>query len=626
MGTTGSRSRPIDMPKMPARPARLSLPSQAYGGYGSSPSTPGSARIKSPLSQMPVRTQGDGIDERRRSNLSPMYADGGEAARTDYFASRSPASLNPPSRARPQDVYRDSFEHNDVSSPEGTGQVDEPLVHERQRHSRLPSSPGNSITNIRSGLDRDPDVSHSGGSRAIDEPLIIERQRRSRPPSSPGHSIMNILPDRARKGGNEKSDDQLVFERTRRARPPSSPGISITKIQPNGDRKASKSSETLLPPRTGSLASSPRLGTATNSYSQKEALFDARIKTLREESERLRKAKIRALSDWHGGMINRLPDHLEGMRRDLSNSFASNNGIHDNLTLRGWDSLTASKKNETAIQDLSQAFSDKYTARVAELLAEYTKRDNGIPPETVSIVAWSRPRDSKRKGEGVDETDGFRVTTEVDLRIAGTESIIIQRRQSFNDLTRASVPPPQTFVPETNRRGDPAKYDSRVDDDKKRDRTGDDRRAEYDSERNRTGREQTQRGYRGGSRDDVPSVGKRSVVVARPRQGGHDANTSRGGELVLLSPPTVRTREGSTETRYRYGTSRTPSRAGSPEPPRESARQSSRAPSRHRLSVEESRDRNPRKEGRRKKDGPERTESGERQRIYEKEQRRRKRK
>jgi hypothetical protein len=161
-GMTSPRSIP-----MPARPSRLSVSSQ---NYGNSPNTPNS--VKSPLGQRPVRTYGDGPEDRRESNLSPNSAYGQDG----YFASRSSGSKFTSPNTRPKAVYKDPFDDTFLPPLDGP-------IKERERAPRLPASPSslaNSITDIRPGHSRKPSGTYG--------PLLSPRQGSSAGTPRPGSS------------------------------------------------------------------------------------------------------------------------------------------------------------------------------------------------------------------------------------------------------------------------------------------------------------------------------------------------------------------------------------------------------------------------------------------------------
>jgi hypothetical protein len=214
-----------------------------------------------------------------------------------------------------------------------------------------------------------------------------------------------------------------------------------------------------------------------------------------------------------------------------------------------------------------------YTARVAGLLEEYTKRGDGIPSENASMVAWIRDRESKTKREVVHETEGYRVKTEVKLTMPGCTPISIQRRVSFNDLTKVNVPPPQ--------RSTATAGGSRLE-------VPSDRRYDYgrDGGRGRSKNPDFERDSNyGGARED-----ERSSAVRGRDRSSYDENVPREGVLRQISEVrhTGRQRSGApSRTRlYQYDTSRpvsrVPSIAPSRDPSRERYRSHSRAPSRQR--------------------------------------------
>jgi len=155
---------------MPPRPSRLSVSSQVHGH---SPNTPSSVKSPlSPLSQMPVRTYRDGLEERRGSNLSPNSA----YDQDGYFASRNPGSQCTSPKPRPKAEYKDPFEETFIPPIGGP-------IKERERAPRLPASPSslaNSITDIRPGHSRKPSGTHG--------PLLSPRQGSSAGTPRPGSS------------------------------------------------------------------------------------------------------------------------------------------------------------------------------------------------------------------------------------------------------------------------------------------------------------------------------------------------------------------------------------------------------------------------------------------------------
>jgi len=278
-GITSPRSIP-----MPPRPSRLSVSSQVYGH---SPNTPSS--VKSPLGQMPVRTYGDGLEERRESNLSPNSAYGQDG----YFASASPGSQGSrftSPRPRPKAVYKDRF----AETPDGIA----------------------------------------------DEQLIVERKRQPRAPASPA------------------SRDH-----------------SITDIRQGDSRKASATSSSLLSPRQGSSAGTPRPGSPTSTRADE---VDEQLELLRQEheakrqsNEATRKAREKSLNDWKTRMTDKMPTERGFLQERMRTDFENSAGLRRCLEDFGWRLETAVARNKEPIANLSLDFTDAYNNHVAKIYKKY---------------------------------------------------------------------------------------------------------------------------------------------------------------------------------------------------------------------------------------------------------------
>jgi hypothetical protein len=419
---------------------------------------------------------------------------------------------------------------------------------------------------------------------------------------------------------DEAADEQLIAERKRQPRAPASPASrehSITDNRPSHSRNPSGTSNSLLSPRLGSSAGTPRPGSST---STREEELDEQIE-MHLRNAAMRKARETSLGAWQTRMTNKMPEKRQLMQEELRSDFKRSADLHRCLKDYGWKLETAVERNEEPIANLSLDFTDAYINHVAKIYKKYLDQGiPGMPSEDVDIVTSTEFREGKLNWSGLIEEPGCRVTAEFTLNIAGGEPVTRQRRQKYDDLL-TTVPPPQIFVPNI---GIPKSRKSESRDDHEGRRDGGQKAISYDSiyEGGGTGNEMVAYDSKYPDRSEreegsVASSGGRGrrAYEEVPRQG-----------TLLLVPGEPQRRGNSTTTKYRYETSQPPSGVGTREPSRPGSRlpsgATSRAPSRPH-SREPSRappkHRQRRKEGggessRKHRSRTERTESQERER------------
>jgi len=184
--------------------------------------------------------------------------------------------------------------------------------------------------------------------------------------------------------------------------------------------------------------------------------------------------------------------------------------------------------------------------------------------------------EGKRDWSGLIEDPGCRVTTEFTLTIAGgkhTEPVTRQRRQVYDDL-RATIPPPEIFLPTVGIQKS-KRSESRDDYDDRRARRQN--QITYDSRHDGGGRSNQMVAY-DSKNPDRSEREEGSVASSRGRGRRAYEEVPRQGTLLLV-PGESQRRGNSKTTKYRYDKSQPPSGVGTREPSEEPPRRGSRLPS-----------------------------------------------
>jgi hypothetical protein len=372
---------------------------------------------------------------------------------------------------------------------------------------------------------------------------------------------------------DEAADEQLIAERKRQPRAPASPASrehSITDNRPSHSRNPSGTSKSLLSPRLGSSAGTPRPGSST---STREEELDEQIE-MHLRNAAMRKARETSLGAWQTRMTNKMPEKRQLMQEELRTAFKRSPDLHRCLKEFGWGYENAVERNEEPIANLSLDFTDAYNNHVAKIYKKYLDQGiPGLPSEDVDIVTSTEFREGKLNWDGLIEDSGCRVTAEFTLNVAGGEPVTRQRRQKYDDLL-TTVPPPQVFVPDI---GVPKsrKSESRDDHGDRRDRRPE---ITYDSKHDGGGRSNEMVSYDSKYPDrSEREEGSVASSVGRGRRAYEEV--PRQGTLLLV-PGETHIRGNSTSTKYVYDTSRGGSRVATRDPSKEPSRGGSRVPSR----------------------------------------------